>query len=128
VRGDKQRARELRRNQTDAEVRLWLHLRDRRLAGVKFRRQFQIGPYFADFACPERRLIVELDGGQHAERERYDNNQTAYMRRTGWCVVLYWNDDVLLRIEHVVNALIAALARAPHPNPLPARGERERST
>ncbi len=57
------RSRSLRRNQTDAEARLWHHLRDRRLSGCKFRRQVPVGPYFADFACTEKRLIVELDGG-----------------------------------------------------------------
>jgi very-short-patch-repair endonuclease len=74
---DHSRERNLRRTQTDAEARLWQYLRDRRLAGYKFRRQHKVGAYFVDLVCTEANLIVEVDGGQHAERESYDAARTA---------------------------------------------------
>ena len=70
----KNRARELRSNQTDVEAKLWRHLRDRQVFGAKFRRQHPIGPYIVDFCCPTVRLIVELDGGQHAEHTMADES------------------------------------------------------
>jgi len=128
VRGDTERARALRRNQSDAEAWLWFHLRDRRLRGRKFRRQYQIGPYFADFVCTESRLVVELDGGQHAGQAQYDGDRTSYMRSVGWRVIRFRNDDIFLRTDDVLEAILAVVdAAAPHPNPLPACGERESS-
>jgi adenine-specific DNA-methyltransferase len=115
----------LRRNQSDAEAWLWFHLRDRRLRSCRFRRQHQIGPYFADFACAERWLVVELDGAQHVDSSRYDADRTVYMRSAGWRVIRFRNDDVFLRTDDVLEAIITAVDRAPHPSPLHARGERE---
>lgn len=103
------RSRSLRRNQTDAEMRLWHALRDRRLAGCKFRRQFSLGPYFADFACPEKRLVVELDGGQHADRFEQDAERSAYLRDQGFTVLRFWNDQVLLESDAVLEEILRHL-------------------
>ncbi len=123
------KARELRRGQTDAEARLWWHLRDRRLGGYKFRRQCPFGRFVVDFVCIDRKLIVELDGGQHADRANYDGQRTALLNRYGYTVVRYWDDDALLRTDRVLEDILMHLAlagpAAPHPNPLPAGGERE---
>jgi very-short-patch-repair endonuclease len=92
-------ARHLRRNQTDAERRIWRHLRGRRLMGLRFRRQHPIGPYFADFVCLELRLVVELDGGQHADPcglER-DRVRTAALEERGYEVIRLWDNDVRKR-------------------------------
>lgn len=77
------RARRLRRDQTEAERKLWAHLRNRQLAGAKFRRRHFISPFIVDFCCPERGLIVELDGGQHAERAAADQRRTAFLMNQG---------------------------------------------
>jgi very-short-patch-repair endonuclease len=118
------RARELRRRSTDAEAQLWWLLRDRRLLGFKFRRQHRIGPYFADFACAERKLVIELDGGQHVERRKDDDRRTASLAMGSWRVMRFWDDDVLLRTADVLEMIVRTLT-APHPSPFPARGERE---
>jgi very-short-patch-repair endonuclease len=102
-------ARQLRRNQTDAENRLWRHLRNRRLLGLHFRRQHPIGRYFADFACLELRLIVEIDGGQHADplgQER-DRTRTAALEERGYEVIRFWDNDVLRDTQ----AVLATIAR-----------------
>jgi len=75
----RQRARQLRRDQTDAEQALWARLRDRQLCGAKFRRQHPIGPFVADFCCPQGKLIVELDGGQHAEEIAVDQKRSRFL-------------------------------------------------
>ena len=103
------RSRSLRRAQTDAETRLWHHLRDRRLAGCKFRRQFPLGTYFADFACPEKRLIVELDGGQHVEQAAQDEQRSDYLREQGFTVLRFWNDQVLLETDAVLEEILRHL-------------------
>ena len=84
-------ARALRTSSSDAETRLWWHLRDRRLGGAKFRRQLPIGPYVADFVCVEAMLVVELDGGQHAEQLERDQVRTSFLERQGYRVVRFWN-------------------------------------
>ena len=94
------RARSLRSTPTDAEALLWHHLRDRRMANQKFRRQRPIGPYFADFACLEAKLIVELDGGQHAESE-HDLARDKFLRDAGWRVLRFWNADILQNMAEV---------------------------
>ena len=88
------RARELRIAMTDAERRLWSALRGRRLKGYKFRRQHPLGPPIVDFACLEHRLVVEADGGQHADSDD-DRRRTAWLERRGWRVVRFWNNDIL---------------------------------
>ncbi|MEJ8854716.1 endonuclease domain-containing protein [Variovorax robiniae] len=119
------RARTLRESPTDAESLLWYHLRDRRLAGFKFRRQRPIGPYFADFACLEARLVVELDGGQHVDEAGYDERRTALMNAEGFHVLRFWNNEVLAQTEAVLEVILRALQEGadPHPNPLPLAGE-----
>lgn len=101
-------ARQLRRDSTDVERTMWRLLRDRRLGGAKFRRQVPIGPYVADFACVQHRLIVELDGGQHAEN-RSDARRDVLLAAQGWRVVRFWNNDlienrdgVLERLSHLI--------------------------
>jgi lysyl-tRNA synthetase class 2 len=126
---DHSRERELRRNRTEAERHLWESLRNRRLAGFRFRRQHRVGPYYADFSCIESLLIVELDGSQHLQHAGHDAVRTAYLGRQGYRVLRFWNDDALVRTSEVLDAILAAL-RTPHPAalraavPLPApRGE-----
>ena len=102
------RARSLRKVENDAEAALWSELRALRLAGHKFVRQLPIGPYFADFACREALLVVEVDGSQHADSE-YDAKRNAFMNANGWSVVRFWNADVLQEREAVLNTLIAIL-------------------
>src|SRR6266571_3253212 len=95
------RARSLRQRSTRAELALWLALRDRRLGGFKFARQQPIGPYFPDFVCRERRLIVEVDGGQHADNSA-DQVRDAYLRALGYRVVRVWNNEVLGNLDGVL--------------------------
>ena len=121
------RARRLRVGQTDAEQKLWRHLRNRQMQGWKFRRQHEIDRYIADFACPDAGLIVELDGSQHGEQVIYDETRTRKLETMGCRVLRFWDNDVLTNIEGVLEVILAALASpAPHPSPLP-EGERERA-
>lgn len=113
----------LRTNQTDAEKCLWHALRNRQLAGFKFRRQLSIPPYIVDFVCLERRLIVEADGGQHADKDVYDNARTEQLVKQGYQVLRFWNNEVLGNLEGVLNKILLEL-NTPHPSPLP-QGERE---
>lgn len=119
-------ARVLRAAQTDAERLMWRHLRNRNLPGWKFRRQHEIDAYIADFACVDANLIVELDGGQHVERARYDERRTEALQRNDFRVLRFWNDDVLTATHRVLEQIVAALTLTPpHPDPLPA-GDREK--
>jgi very-short-patch-repair endonuclease len=122
-----QNAKRLRRHQTDAERLLWFHLRDRRLAGFKFKRQVPIGRYVADFFCADASLIVEIDGGQHSEEER-DAERTKALEAFGYLVIRFWNHDVMQNIDGVLEEILSTLNRQtpdpPHPTPLPC-GERE---
>ncbi|MBX7104181.1 MAG: endonuclease domain-containing protein [Gemmataceae bacterium] len=108
-------ARHLRRNMTDAERRLWSLLRDRQLTGWKFRRQVPVGPYVADFACLERRLIVELDGSQHVEQSDYDAERSTWLVEQGFAVVRFWNHQVFEEPDAVVEAIWQALGATAHP-------------
>jgi len=107
----RQKAKQLRRNSTDAERKLWAHIRNRRLQGWKFRRQLPVGQYIVDFACPELRLIIEIDGGQHAEQVIYDLSRTKILQSKGYQVVRYWNNEVLGNIEGVLEALTLTLSQ-----------------
>jgi len=102
-------ARDLRRNPSDAEIRLWSHLRGRRLDGYRFRRQHPIGPFIVDFVCTEQRLVIEADGGQHSENVAADERRTKWLAARGWRVVRFWNNDILARTESVLQAILAAL-------------------
>ena len=96
---------------TDAEQRLWYHLRARRFLGWKFRRQVPLGNYIADFLCEESRVIIEVDGGQHAERMELDLQRTEWMRAQGYTVIRFWNNDVLTNIDGVLATLSPALSQ-----------------
>lgn len=100
--------RRLRRNFTDAEMKLWLSLRDRRLAGCKFVRQEAIGSYVVDFVCRERKLIVEVDGGQRAESEK-DRLRDEALAAAGYRVLRFWNTDVLKNTTGVLEVILEAL-------------------
>ena len=106
---------------TDAEKRLWAALRDRRLSGFKFRRQHRIGAYVADFACMECMLIVEADGGQHAESAK-DAIRTQNLAQAGWHILRFWNHDILTNLDGVLTTIEAELRRS---SPSPAARERE---
>jgi very-short-patch-repair endonuclease len=117
------RAKTLRKNATDAERQLWRYLRKRQL-GVKFRQQQPLGHYIVDFVCFEKRLIIEIDGGQHQEQIVYDEIRTDWLKQQGYKVLRFWNNQVLYEIEAVLEAINAALTIPPPPNPLP-QGEGE---
>ena len=120
-------AKPLRSSSTDAERMLWRHLRSRQLADFKFRRQQVIAPYIVDFVCMERRLVVEVDGGQHAERQRKDADRTTFLEAAGFQVIRFWNNEVLANLDGVMSAIQVAFTSTPHPSPLP-QGEREKSS
>lgn len=124
-------ARTLRKEQTSAESLLWYLLRDRRLLGYKFRRQYPLPPYVLDFYCDELKLGVELDGGQHNAdgHAATDERRDAYIRARGIELVRYWNHDVLLKTEDVLEDLLQRIdlkVRPSPPTPLPA-GEGSRA-
>ncbi|MDD5586413.1 MAG: DUF559 domain-containing protein [Alphaproteobacteria bacterium] len=99
-------SRRLRKQPTDAEIRLWSMLRSRKLCGYKFRRQHSVGPYVADFACVEHSLIVEADGSQHAENAK-DVERTAWLETQNWRVLRFWNNDILTKTEIVLETILA---------------------
>ncbi|MEW6187321.1 MAG: DUF559 domain-containing protein [Thermodesulfobacteriota bacterium] len=98
-------ARSLRKEQTDAEARLWALLRDRRLANKKFRRQHPISPYIVDFYCHEAGLVIEVDGGQHAEDRRRDDKRTAFLKSKGLRIIRFWNNEILQEMEPVLETI-----------------------
>ncbi|MBX3577127.1 MAG: endonuclease domain-containing protein [Rhizobiaceae bacterium] len=102
-------ARAMRRDMTEAEERLWHELRSRRLGAIKFRRQMPIGACIADFACLEAKLIVELDGSQHAASRR-DAVRDAELKRRGFRILRFWNDDVLRELDSVCDTILAYVA------------------
>ena len=121
------KAKRLRRDLTDTERKLWSILRSRQFEGAKFRRQQPIGPFIADFVCQEQRLIVEADGGQHADSIS-DASRTTFLESRGYRVLRVWNNDIIESLDGVARAIAAALA-TPHPaqaspeSPSPSRGE-----
>ncbi len=100
-------ARELRKRQTDAERALWNKLRSKQIEGVKFRRQQPIGPYIVDFVSLERKLIIEIDGGQHNERKvrEEDQEREEWLKEKGYQILRFWNNDVLTNIEGVLERI-----------------------
>jgi very-short-patch-repair endonuclease len=108
---DTKRARELRTNLTDAERRLWQKLKRRQVAGVKFRRQQPIGPYIVDFVCLERRVVVEVDGGQHSEQLRQDERRYQWLEAQGYRILRFWNNDVLANTEVVAQTVLDAVEK-----------------
>jgi very-short-patch-repair endonuclease len=120
-----ERARNLRRALTHTEVALWTRLRSRQLGGFKFVRQEPIDRYYVDFVCRERRLIVELDGGQHSESPR-DRQRDCELCALGYRVIRIWNNDVIQHLDAVLQMLLAELESSPSPRPLPVNGAREK--
>jgi very-short-patch-repair endonuclease len=120
----------LRRQSSDAEIRLWAALRNRQLGGYRFRRQHPIGPFIADFACVEHRLVVEADGGQH-NGSAADDRRTDWLADRGWRVLRFWNNDILANTAGVLEAILEALPVSPLTrlaaarHPLPPSRERE---
>src|SRR3990167_9192678 len=120
----KQRAQDLRRNMTDAENRMWYYLRNRRLGGYKFVREHVIGHYIADFVCREKKLIIEIDGGQHMDAIEYDSLRTKYLENRGYRVLRIWNHEVFKNIQGVTDSVLNLLETAPSsPALLPQVGE-----
>ena len=115
-------SKQMRSGQTDAEHRLWQLLRAHRFAGYKFRRQVPVDFYVADFLCFAKRLIIELDGGQHAGSAR-DERRDAYLRGQGFRILRIWNNELFINEEGVMETILSALQTPPLPNPSPARGE-----
>ena len=113
----RQRARNLRKNSTDAERALWSLLRDRRLAGYNFRRQVPIGPYIVDFVCYQSKLIIEVDGGQHQVQKQYDDARTAWLESEGFTVLRFWNNNVLVNRAGVVCVVASVLEQRSAPSP-----------
>ena len=115
-------ARQLRQDQTDVERLLWKYLRNRRLNGVKFRRQHPIGAYIVDFVSLEKQLIIELDGGQHNSEEgkKKDKERIFWLEKNGYRVMRFWNNEVITDLDNVLQVIHNALT--PHP----ALSQRER--
>ncbi len=119
-------ARRLRRDAMDVEKILWRALRER-VVPWKFRRQHPIGRRIADFACPARKLVIELDGGQHGERMEADHRRNAEIARYGYRVIRFWNNEVLDNLDGVLETIRLALeAPPPHPTSPPPGAERRR--
>ena len=118
----KSRARKLRKKLTDVENKLWSQLRGRQVSGVKFRRQHPIGPFIVDFCCVERGLVVELDGSQHAERNAADERRTRLIERSGYRVLRFWDNEVLINLYGVLERISEALE---DPRLIPSEWARE---
>ncbi|MCF8476617.1 MAG: DUF559 domain-containing protein [Pseudolabrys sp.] len=119
-------AKALRHGMTDAELALWRELRAHRLSGLSFRRQTLVGRFIVDFVCHELRLVIEIDGGQHAESKR-DLARDRWLSSKGYRVLRFWNSDVLRNRRCVLEAIAGAAAEStPLPNP-PPQGGRERT-
>lgn len=116
-------AKNLRKNTTDTERHLWRHLRAKRFAGLKFRRQAPIGPYIVDFVCHEKRLVIECDGGQHASQVDQDQKRDRWLVIQGFKVLRFWDHEVLQNTEAILESIWTA-CHPDHPplSPLPSKG------
>jgi very-short-patch-repair endonuclease len=114
-------AKQLRKTMTDAERRLWSRLRGNQIAGAKFRKQAPIENYIVDFVCFERKVIIELDGGQHVAQAEKDAIRTAWLNSRGFNVLRFWNHQIFEELDPVLEAIGIALT-TPHPNPPPQGG------
>lgn len=112
-------AANLRRRMTDAENRLWYHLRNRRFHGIRFNRQAVIGGYIVDFLNREHKIIIEVDGAQHQEQQTYDAARSTHLQQQGYRVIRFWNHDVLTQTETVLAVIYEAIR---NPSPPPPRG------
>jgi BirA family biotin operon repressor/biotin-[acetyl-CoA-carboxylase] ligase len=122
----RQTARRLRREMTDAERKLWSVLRVRRFRGTAFRRQAPLGPYIADFVCHRLKLVIEVDGGQHSGSE-HDACRDQWLAREGYRVLRFWNNEVLGNLEGVLDRIGREIAAAPPLQLSPTRGERDQT-
>ncbi|MBI5193733.1 MAG: endonuclease domain-containing protein [Nitrospirae bacterium] len=111
----------LRKRPTDAEQLLWSHLRMKQIAGLKFRRQQPIDKYIVDFVCFENRIIIEVDGGQHAVEKNKDIEREAYLQLFGFKIIRFWNNEVLQNTNEVLAAIRENCLYHPPLNPLPSR-------
>jgi len=111
-------ARQLRKSETDAERKIWQQLRSRILSEAKFRRQHPVGPYVVDFICINEKLIIKLDGSQHQQQQDYDAARTAFLEQAGYRVLRFWDNDVLVNTESVMQVIFEALV-SPSPQPSP---------
>ena len=107
----------MRNETTDAEKALWKVLRCRQVSGLKFRRQHPFGDYILDFVCLEEKLVIEVDGGQHGERTEYDEIRTQNLLTAGFCVLRFWNNEVLLEMEAVKERIGRAVQEKNNPSP-----------
>lgn len=107
--GTTERARQLRWVENDAEGLLWLELKGRRLGGYHFVRQYPIGPYFADFCCRKQKLVIELDGFQHTNRDSYDRARDAFMRSEGYSILRFWSHEVAKQRRAICETILAVL-------------------
>ena len=116
-------SRKLRKHQTEVERLFWVKVRNRQIEGLKFRRQHQLGIYIVDFVCLERKLIVELDGGQHNDEQQRDKDsqRTSYLEGLGFEIIRFWNNEVIENLPDVLEK-IYQVCISPHPDPLP-KGE-----
>ncbi|WP_299343658.1 endonuclease domain-containing protein [uncultured Maritalea sp.] len=115
----KKRARELRQNATPPEKEMWKMLRTLRADGFHFRRQVQLGPYYADFVCHSAKLVIEIDGDTHGSPEQmeFDRKRDRFLQRHGYTVLRLTNAEVMKNMEGVFDVVQNALASSPHPNP-----------
>jgi len=110
------RAKALRQSMTEAEQKLWYHLRGNRFSGIKFKRQKPIGPYIVDFVAVNHKVIVELDGSQHQDHANHDDQRTAFLESLDFAVLRFWNDAVLTESDAVLDAILEALQAAKGPD------------
>lgn len=112
----RQFARKMRKSMTDAELKLWNEIRAHRLMGLGFRRQLPVAGYIVDFACPAKKLVVEVDGSQHgtSDQAEADQTRTAKLERLGWTVLRFWNDDILRDIDGVCQHIVATAGLGGH--------------
>jgi very-short-patch-repair endonuclease len=116
-------AKRLRSQQTEAEQRLWYHLRAHRFMGLKFKRQKPLGHYIVDFICRERRLVIEVDGGQHAVQTDYDHQRDTWLREKGYRVLRFWNYEVMQELDGALERIRLGVLSPSPPAPLPSSGE-----
>jgi len=102
-------SQELRQNPTEAETFLWQALRMRQLENIRFRRQHAIGPFIVDFCAPRHKIIIELDGGQHHDQAQYDAERTSYLKERGFCVLRFWNSEVMRDRDAVIQAILGVI-------------------
>jgi very-short-patch-repair endonuclease len=119
------RSRQLRKNMTDAEKKLWRGLRKNQINEHKFRRQFSLGKYIVDFVCLELKLIIEVDGGQHQDQSTYDEKRDAWLRSQNFNVLRFWNNEVLQNFEGVIEKILYEMEQPAPPIPtFPREGGR----